>query len=553
MKIFRQTEALKLLFKGHSFVKGALILVAAGLGARLLGAVLRVFLAAVMGDEGIGLYQMAYPVYTTMLAISTAGLPIAVSKLVAEHLALKDYRGAYQVFKTALFVLTILGAFFSFLLFSGAEFIVQNIVKDHRAFYPLVSIAPAILLASIMSAFRGFFQGQQDMRPTALSQIFEQIARVTVVILLVYLLLPRGLEFGAAGATFGAVAGAFVSLIFLLAVFLRRRPAIRDKLREQPALRDYNALTVLYRLAAFSVPITLGGLVIPLINLLDLVVVPLRLHDAGFSTAEATALYGQLTGMANTIIQFPVILTIALAMSLVPAIAAAQALKNRELIRTRTELAVRLTLFFSIPASIGLFVLAEPTMLVLFDNAAAAFPLRILSCGIIFLSLYTTTSGILQGLGYTFVPVRSMLIGALVKLILSWFLTAHPALHVGGAALSTIAGFSLSSFLNLHKVAQLTGWRLQAGDLLLKPLLSAFVMAWGVSLTYRLLLGLLDDFFSLRLAQALGLFPAIILGLFIYTAALLLLGGIREEDLRAIPRLGPPLLRWTRRLRLLRE
>jgi len=541
------------LFKGHSFVKGALILVAAGLGARLLGAVLRVFLAAVMGDEGIGLYQMAYPVYTTMLAISTAGLPIAVSKLVAEHLALKDYRGAYQVFKTALFVLTILGAFFSFLLFSGAEFIVQNIVKDHRAFYPLVSIAPAILLASIMSAFRGFFQGQQDMRPTALSQIFEQIARVTVVILLVYLLLPRGLEFGAAGATFGAVAGAFVSLIFLLAVFLRRRPAIRDKLREQPALRDYNALTVLYRLAAFSVPITLGGLVIPLINLLDLVVVPLRLHDAGFSTAEATALYGQLTGMANTIIQFPVILTIALAMSLVPAIAAAQALKNRELIRTRTELAVRLTLFFSIPASIGLFVLAEPTMLVLFDNAAAAFPLRILSCGIIFLSLYTTTSGILQGLGYTFVPVRSMLIGALVKLILSWFLTAHPALHVGGAALSTIAGFSLSSFLNLHKVAQLTGWRLQAGDLLLKPLLSAFVMAWGVSLTYRLLLGLLDDFFSLRLAQALGLFPAIILGLFIYTAALLLLGGIREEDLRAIPRLGPPLLRWTRRLRLLRE
>jgi stage V sporulation protein B len=488
-----------------------------------------------------------------MLAISTAGLPIAVSKLVAEHLALKDYRGAYQVFKTALIVLTILGAFFSFLLFSGAEFVVQNIVKDQRAYYPLVSIAPAILLASVMSAFRGFFQGQQDMRPTALSQIFEQITRVTVVILLVYLLLPRGLEFGAAGATFGAVAGAFVSLIFLLALFLRRRPAIADKLREQPALRDYNALTVLYRLAAFSVPITLGGLVIPLINLLDLAVVPLRLHDAGFSTAEATALYGQLTGMANTIIQFPVILTIALAMSLVPAIAAAQALKNRELIRARTELAVRLTLFFSIPASIGLFVLAGPTTLVLFDNAAAAYPLRILSCGIIFLSLYTTTSGILQGLGYTFVPVRSMLIGALVKLILSWFLTAHPALHVGGAALSTIVGFSLSSFLNLHKVAQLTGWRPRVGDLLIKPLLSAFIMAWGVSLSYRLLLGLLDGFFSLRLAQALGLPPAILLGLFIYTAALLLLGGVREEDLRAIPRLGPPLLRWTRRLKLLRE
>jgi stage V sporulation protein B len=541
------------LSRGNSFVKGALILGAAGISVRLLGAVLRVFLAAVMGDEGIGLYQMAYPVYTTLLAISTAGLPIAVSKLVAEHMALKDYRGAYQVFKTAFVVLTILGAFFSLLLFFGADYIIKILELDPRAYYPLVSISPAIFIASVMSAFRGFFQGQQEMRPTAFSQIFEQAARVVVVLVLVFLLIPRGLEFAAAGATFGAAAGAFVSLVFLLIIFLRRREAIAARVRGQTSLRDFHTLPVLYRLAAFSIPITLGSLIIPLINMLDLAVVPLRLHEAGFSREAATALYGQLTGMANTLIQFPIILTIALAMSMVPAISEAQALRNNTLIRGRTELAVRLTLFFSIPAALGLFVLAEPATLVLFDNISAAFPLRILSFGIVFLSLYTTTSGILQGLGHTFVPVRNMFFGALVKVVLSWYLTAMPELNIGGAAISTLAGFSLSSFLNLWQVGKLTKWRFPFVDLILKPLAAALVMAWGASLFYRLFTGLLEGYFSLRLAQAGGLLVAIMLGICIYVIVLFLLGGVRAADLRAIPRLGPPLLSWARRLRMLRD
>lgn len=538
--------------RSHTFVKGALILGAAGISVRLLGAVLRVFLAAVMGDEGIGLYQMAYPVYTTMLAISTAGLPIAVSKLVAEHIALKDYHSAHYVFKVALLVLAILGAFFSLLLYFGADFIIQTLKLNPLAYYPLVSIAPAIFFASVMSAFRGFFQGQQEMRPTAVSQIFEQITRVAVVIFLVYLLLPRGLEFAAAGATFGAAAGAFVSLVFLLLLYLRRRLFFAEKFSKQTALQHIKALPVLYRLAVFSIPITLGGLVIPLINMLDLAVVPLRLHDAGFSTETATALYGQLTGMANTIIQFPVILTIALAMSMVPAISEAQALGNMTLIRGRTELAVRLTFFFSIPAALGLFVLALPSTVVLFDNVSAAFPLRILSFGVIFLSLYTTTSGILQGLGYTFEPVRNMLYGAVVKVALSWFLTAMPELHIGGAAFSTLAGFSLSSYLNLRRVGKLTGWRFNVSELIFKPLLAAFLMSWSVFLCYSLLSGLFEGLLSQRLAQAGGLAFAIGLGVIVYGAVLLLLGGVREEDLRAIPRLGPLLLRWARRFRLLR-
>jgi stage V sporulation protein B len=214
------------LSRGQSFLKGALILSAAGLGVRLMGAGLKIFLAAVMGDEGIGLYQMAYPVYTTLLAISTAGIPIAVSKLVAESLAQKDFRGAYRVFKVALAILTILGSVFTLLLLLGANFFASSIAQDPRAYYPLIGISPAIFLVTIMSVFRGFFQGQQEMMPTASSQIVEQAARIVVVIVLVYLLLPRGLEFAAAGAAFGAVAGALFSLLFLLFLFFRSRKGI---------------------------------------------------------------------------------------------------------------------------------------------------------------------------------------------------------------------------------------------------------------------------------------------------------------------------------------
>jgi len=541
------------LSRGQSFLKGALILSAAGLGVRLMGAGLKIFLAAVMGDEGIGLYQMAYPIYTALLAISTAGIPIAVSKLVAENLAQKDFRGAYRVFKIALIILTILGSSFSLLLFFGADFFILTIAKDPRAYYALISISPAIFLVTIMSVFRGFFQGQQEMMPTAVSQIVEQLGRIIAVVALVYLLLPRGLEFAAAGAAFGAVVGALFSLLFLLFLFFKSRTVFLAQIERQIVLKDFSSLEVLYRIAALSIPITLGSLVLPLINLVDLSVVPLRLHQAGFSTAEATALYGQLTGMANSIIQFPVLLTVALAMSLVPAISEAQALKNPSLIQGRTELALWATLFFAVPASLGLFILAKPTTLVLFGNTEASYPLSILSFAVVFLSLYTATSGILQGLGQTLEPVKNMVLGAVIKFALSWFLTAVPALHIGGAAFSTVAGFLIASYLNIRKVAILTGWRFGFRDLLLKPIVAAFFMSWGVLISHRIMAAFFTPHLPERIAEGLALMFTILVGIVIYVAVLILIGGLKESDLQAIPRLGSTLVRWAKRFRLMKR
>ena len=317
--------------------------------------------------------------------------------------------------------------------------------------------------------------------------------------------------------------------------------------------RSFRLREVLYRIVALAVPITLGSLVIPLINMIDLSVVPLRLQAAGYSMEEATTLYGLLTGMASSIVQFPLILTISLAMSLVPAISEAQALKNKSLMQRRISMALRITMYFSIPASFGLFILAEPTTAVLFGDAGAAYPLAMMSFGLIFLSLYTTTSGILQGLGYVLEPVKYMFCGAVLKFGLSWFLTADPRLHIGGAALSTVISFLLASFLNISKVGAITGWRLSLGELLFKPLVASIFMSLGVYFGYRFVYGLMLAFLPLRMVQALSLGASISLGLLIFTVLMFLLGGISDQDLRAIPRIGEPLLKAARRLNLIKK
>ena len=539
--------------KVQSFLKGAIILSIAGIGVRFMGAGLKVYLAAVMGAEGIGLYQMAYPVYTALLTISTAGVPIAVSKLVAEHIAQEDHRGAFRVFKIAFVILTVFGLCFSLLLYFGADFFARNIAKDPRAYYSLISISPAIFLVSVMSVFRGFFQGQQEMGPTATSQIVEQSTRILAVVFLVYLLLPRGLEFGAAGAAFGAGVGAFFSLICLLIIYLKRVKAFRAKMEEQSVHKEISTSRIFSRIAAFSIPITLGSLVIPIINLIDLWVVPLRLHHIGYPTELATALYGQLTGMANSVIQFPVLITISLAMTLVPAISEAVVLKDQSLVRSRTELANRATLYFAMPATFGLFILAEPTSLALFNDAQAAYPLACLAFAVIFLSLYTTTTGILQGLGQTMAPVIYMLVGAAIKLVLSWFLITVPVLHVSGAALATVFGFLVAAYLNTRKVYQLTGLQFDFRELLLKPFIATAAMSCAVFLVYKLPFVFYASVFEGKMALALLLTAAIMVGIIIYLVTLLLVGALKEADLQAIPRIGDKLLKLSRRFKLIRK
>lgn len=526
--------------KEKSFVKGALILALAGIFTKVLGAVYRIPLYNLIGEVGVGYFQMAYPIYAALLAISTAGIPVAISKMVAERVAKGNATGATQILKIALTVMMVSGLFFSLLLYFGAEWYANNILKTPLAVYSLRSIAPGIFLVVIMAAFRGFFQGNQTMIPTAISQISEQIIRVVTIFYLSWLLIPKGVEFAAAGATFGVVTGALTGVAALLVFFMFDKKKKRNTSFSSDLLQESRG-QILKQMLYLALPITLASLVLPLIQMADAAIVPRRLQVAGLNQVDAVALYGNLTGAAMPLVNVPTLFTLALAQSLVPAISEAKALKNNLLIKSSSFLAIKLTLLIALPSTVGMFVLARPISIMLYDNVAVASPLAVACFAVVFLTLHQTTSALMQGLGKTVIPVINLFIGVTLKVILNFVLTAIPALNIRGPAIGTVAGYLVSSSLNLYFLLKLVGLSFSVKSFILKPLLTSGGMGVTVYLAYPIILNSINKFNiidSERTIVSLAVIIAVGLGIAVYGVLLLISGAITKKDIENIPKIG---------------
>lgn len=510
------------------FLKGAFVLASAGLVVKVLGAVYRIPLARLIEDEGMGLYQMAYPIYLILLSISTAGIPTAISKMVSEDIAIGRFKNAYRIFKVSMIVLAIIGLSLTVLLGFGANWLAVRIYKNPKAFYSILSISPAIFFVSIMSCFRGFFQGLQDMTPSAVSQIVEQVGRVIAVFILAYMLLPYGVEYAAAGAAFGPVAGSIMGLIVLIAIYYRRKRSFDAQILLDESGSLENPLHIINRLFIFAVPITLGGLISPIMSMADAAIVSSRLQDAGFSVKRAAELFGQLSGMAVPLINLPVVITVALSATLVPAISEAVVLKNRQMVAERSETGMRMSIIFGLPSAVGMYVLATPITLLLYNNAEAGMSLQILAWGVVFLALTQTTTGILQGVGYAGVPVRNMVFGALIKIFINYFLTAMPSINIKGAAMGTVIGYLVPSILNCIMVIKLTNAVFDLKHMLLKPAFASGIMGITAYVSHT---GLM----ALGLSQNKATLVAIVLGAAIYGLVLITVGGIKKSDLEFLP------------------
>jgi len=369
----------------------------------------------------------------------------------------------------------VVGLFFSILMAVLAKPIVNLLNWDPRAFYPVLALSPAIFFVSIMATYRGFFQGLQNMVPTAYSQVLEQLVRMITMIGLVYYLIRYRLGYAAAGATFGAVTGSIAGLIVLLIIYNKKKTEIFSFMKSG-SVETKKTFKIVKDIAYLGIPITLGALVLPLMNLVDAVIVPNRLQVAGFSIEMASQLYGRLAGMAMVLVNFPTIISVALAASLVPAISEAFAQNKNKLIKKRTETALRLTILIGLPSAAGLYILAEPLTAVIFGNAMAAVPLRIVSWGAFFITIEQSTSGIIQGIGKTKIPARNLFVGALVNAFLNYILTALPAFGIKGASIGTVTGFAVAAILNLISLKFYTNYRIKIKQFIIKPIITVSLM-----------------------------------------------------------------------------
>ncbi|WP_422485648.1 putative polysaccharide biosynthesis protein [Gudongella sp. DL1XJH-153] len=519
--------------KGHSFLRGAAILGMAGVLVKILGAIYRIPLSNIIKSEGLGYYQTAYPFYVLLFTLSTAGFPVAIAKLVSEKRAQGDYAGAHKIFKTALVGLVVLGALTASILAFSANAIV-NYLGNVNAYYALIALVPALFFVPIMAAFRGFFQGSQSMLPTALSQITEQLFRVITGLGLTYLLLDKGIPIAAGGASFGGSMGALMGLAVVAYIYMKRRSSIMDEIAQSTIVREYPGKQIIKDLLLIAVPITIGATIAPIMDTIDAALVLRRLQSINYTAAEANALYGELKGMAQTLVNLPQVFSIAISMSLVPAISSASARNSEKETSNLISSGIRMTLLIGLPSAIGLFVLSTPIVALLYYNnppeaiASVGDILAYLSLGVIFLTMVQALTAILQGLGKPFIPVRNLFIGALAKIVLTYVLTGIPAINVKGAAISTVVAYAIASSLNLWYVITVAKAKLNLGAILLKPLISAVGMGIIARASYVVLAGPIGG----RPATLV----AVLLGVVAYGVLLLVTGTLTDEDLDLMPK-----------------
>jgi len=543
--------------EGNKFIKGAMVLTVAGIIVKVLGAVYRIPLYNILGDMGMGLFMAVYPVYAMMLSISTAGVPVAVSKLVAERLAQGNYKGAHQVFKVAAGLMTSTGLVVTGILLLGARYYTESILNAPGAFYPLVAIAPSIIFFAIKSSFRGYFQGQQSMVPTAISQVVEQLVRVATIFALAILLVKNSIELGAAGAAFGSVTGAAFALALLVAIYYWNRPKLLHL-----ESGGKNSLTstrrVMKEILALALPISIGSIVVPLVNMVDSTLILPRLQAGGFTRDQALAMLGNLSGAAMPLVNVPTIFTLALATSLVPAIANAYANNNKNLIRRLSSQSIRIGQMIGLPAAFGLFLLAEPISIMLYENVTVARSLSVVAFASIFISLNQTTAPVLQGLGKTYLPVTHMFSGLIIKVLINYFLTVIPAVNILGPALGTIVAFAVAGFLNLRAIIKYAGGGISIKDSFIKPIFNTVLMGIVVYFSYPVLhnvaFGLMGSrVVSERIIIGAAVIGAIGLGSAVYGISTLLTGTITRAELELVPKFGSRIAKMLSRFGFLRR
>ena len=521
------------------FLKGTMILTISSIIVKVIGSLNWIILSRVLGGEGIGLYQMGFPIYLMAITVSSAGVPVAISIITSEKLANKDYRGAKRVFNVSLRLLLISGLIFSSALFFGADFLInQHIIRDSRAYYSIIALAPAVFFVTFLASFRGYLQGWQIMTPTATSEVVEQLVRVITMLVFADLFMPYGLAYAAGGASMGAGAGAFCALLVLMWFYRRLKRRLHEEIEAQDdSIPQESAGHIIKRLLKLALPVSLTSLMLPIGANLDLLIVPQRLEVAGFDVRHATELFGYLTGMAVPLVNLATIFTAAMTISLVPSISESRTLERFDAIRDKIRLAFRVAMIITFPCFMGLFFLAEKVAALIYNAPGAAGAIQTMSVGILFLGMHQISTGILQGLGKTAIPVINMILACLVKVGMSWWLTAIPLLGIKGASMATVADFAVAAIINMGFIYKYTGFTFSLGSLL-KPLLAAGVMGTVI-------------YAVLGITEQLGMWCvlfAMVAAVPSYALALLAFGGLTKEDLENIPFVGRKILAVGQRL-----
>ncbi len=516
--------------KRQNFMQGALILMIGGLLVKVIGAIFKIPLTNKIGADGMSLFNQAYDIYTWLYIITTAGLPVAVSRMVAESRSAGKFKQAQKILRIAFLSFFVLG-----IIATGAMIIfsheLASLLSNPDAYFCIMLIAPAILFEVIMSAYRGYFQGCQNMTPTAISQIIVAVVKLGLGYALACILADNGYDtvFVAGGAIFGVTAGTFLGALYL---FIKRLFSKRDE--EQGAvLETDDSKDIFKKMLAIVIPVTIGSSVLSVTNLVDSAVVMGMLQDgAGLTYETAKLVYGSYSSLARTLFNLPTALIVPLGVSVLPTISERFSSGRLGEANEVIQSAIRLTMMLALPSGFGLAFLSKPILSLLYTNQVeidiAAPLLTELAPAIIFVCLVSITNNMLQAIGKEKVPVVTMLIGGFIKVLLSILLVGNPAVAIKGAPISTNICYAIITLLNMLVLVRALGG--------VRSIFKTFLKCLAAGAACGISAWLITTFLAGIIPSKLLTVAAICVGALVYFVLLGLLGGYNEKDILMLPK-----------------
>lgn len=521
----------------QNYLHGAAILAAGVVIMKILGAIYKIPLMNLLGDTGYGYFNVAYNIYNIFLTISSAGLPVALSRMVSEANTLNRPAQVRRIFRVAIGAFFVIGAVCSLAMFLyPTELAVM--MNSAKASQCILALSPAVVLVCLTSAYRGFIQGHGNMIPTTVGQVLEVLFKVIVGVSLAYLFVSGGksLPISAAGAVFGTTAGSLAALLFMIH---SGRKHYKKELRAEGATdTPDSAGRILGQLLRIGVPITLGLSVSSLVTLLDSKLVLYQLKETlSFTEAMADELYGVYSGV-QTLFNLPAAFITPLTISVVPAVAAAVARRDHREAGTVAGSALRVTALLALPMGVGLSVLSLPIVRVVYPraNAAGGPLLGLLGIASIFVCITLITNALLQANGNEKLPMLSMLAGGVVKVGVNWVLVGNPNINIYGAPIGTICCYLVICIINLIALRRRMPQAPSAAKGLIRPVICAVVMggaAWGV---YGACSRFTARMSSAWLGTAVAMAAAILVAVVVYLVLIIAIRAITLEDMRLIPK-----------------
>ncbi len=539
--------------KKSTFVFQAGILAAAGMLVKVIGLIYRSPLLSIIGIEGNGYYNSAINIYTIILLISSYSIPSAISKVISQRLAFKEYRNAQRVFVCALLYVLVVGGVASILTFVGAPFLVW---KNQNAVVALRVLSPTIFFSGFLGVFRGFFQAHGSMVHTSISQILEQILNAAVSILAAKLLIGLVADgdattraiYGSAGSALGTGAGVLIGLLFMFGMYRLNSGVIRRRVERDKTWHEESYKEIFKVIFTIVTPFILSTFIY---NCTTVVNMTIFYHVMDYKKVDAILAsnhYGIFSGLAVAVVNIPIAIASAMSSAIIPGVAASYVKGTVSQTRKQVSRAIQMTMLIAIPAAVGLAVLPRPIMQFIFPQKdsleRASGLLAALAVSVVLYGLSTLTNAVLQGIGKVNTPVIHAAIALVVQVGALIGLLLYTDLNLYALACANIIYSFVMCVLNQVSVRRQLGYRQEVVRTFILPFISSLVMGAAAYGVYHLLYKVLP-------VSRVALLAAIGIGAMIYFAMILLTGGIREKELRAFPK-GAMLVHFAKKLHLLK-